>query len=388
MDFRKIITTIARVFVGVLFIFSGFIKANDPLGFSYKLEEYFTVFGTPFFTPFALFLSMAICVFEIFLGFTLLMGVYRKLTAWLLLLMIVFFTFLTFYSAYFNKVTDCGCFGDAIKLTPWESFWKDILLLVLILIIFFNRKYITRFTSRKTAKIVSYAGLAASVLFTLYAWYYLPPIDFRPYAVGKDLKKQMELPPNAVTDSIVMVYVYKDKQTGENREFSYEEVMAGATSDDTKWEYVDRKDKKVREGDKPAIHDFAIYEEDGKDVTQDFLTEAGYRLLVIHYDLKKSNEKAQVKVNGLTMSLIRNSKKLANKPKVKVWGLRGSSGAVADWYRTTHQVPYNLYKADATVLKTIIRSNPGLLLMKDNVVLKMWPATDVPTVDEVYRYTK
>ncbi|MGZ5243004.1 MAG: BT_3928 family protein [Bacteroidia bacterium] len=388
MDFRKIITNAARVFVGLLFIFSGFIKANDPLGFSYKLEEYFAVFGTEIFTPFALSLSMFICVFEIFLGFTLLMGVYRKFTLWMLLLMIVFFTFLTFYSAWFNKVTDCGCFGDAIKLTPWQSFWKDIALLTFILIIFFNQKYLTPIFSRKTGVAISYAGLLASIAFTLYAWYYLPPIDFRPYAIGKDLRKQMEIPPNAEKDSIVMIYVYKNKKSGEDVEFPYDDVMAGKTSDENVWAYVDRKDKKVREGYKAPIHDFAIYKPDGSNITEQFLSETGYRLLVIHYDVQKSYVEAQAKVNGLTMTLLRNNKHKPNKPKIKVWGLSGSSAALVDWYRTTNNVPYTFYQADATVLKTIIRSNPGMVLMKDNVVVEMWPATDVPTDEEIYSYVK
>ena len=140
----KITVSFSRIFVGILFIISGFIKLNDPLGFSYKLQEYFSteVLNIPFLEPYALAISLFVVVFEVILGVFLLIGYKPKFTVWSLLLMIVFFTFLTFYSAYFDKVKDCGCFGDALKLTPWESFTKDVVLLVLILILFLGKSYI------------------------------------------------------------------------------------------------------------------------------------------------------------------------------------------------------------------------------------------------------
>ena len=139
----KTIVGIARIFVGIFFIISGFIKMNDPVGFSYKLQEYFgeDVLNLPFLQPFALGIAVFVVIYELLLGVMLILGYRKKFTMWSLLLMIIFFTFLTFYSAYFNKVTDCGCFGDALPLTPWQSFWKDVVLLVLILLIFIKGKY-------------------------------------------------------------------------------------------------------------------------------------------------------------------------------------------------------------------------------------------------------
>ena len=176
----KFVVNISRLLVGVLFIISGFIKANDPLGFSYKLEEYFTVFGWDFFKPFALFLSVAITVFEIICGVAVLLGSRMKLFAWLLMLMIVFFTFLTFYSAYFNKVTDCGCFGDALHLTPWQSFTKDVILFIFILPIFINRKEIKPLLSAKADNISIGLSTAISLWFNINCMQHLPMIDFRP----------------------------------------------------------------------------------------------------------------------------------------------------------------------------------------------------------------
>lgn len=169
---KKVIVQLARVFVGVLFIFSGFIKLNDPIGFSYKLEEYFEkgVLNIEFLIPYALALAVFIVIFELLLGVTLLLGIAKKITNWSLLLMIVFFTFLTFYSAYFNKVTDCGCFGDAIPLTPWQSFYKDVVLLLLILILFYNQKYIQPIFSRT----VNWSIFSMSLFFLYLVWKLCP----------------------------------------------------------------------------------------------------------------------------------------------------------------------------------------------------------------------
>jgi len=153
----KYIVHISRILVGVLFIISGLIKLNDPLGFSYKLQEYFSqdVLNIPFLEPYALLISVIVVVFEVILGVFLLIGYKPKFTVWSLLGMIVFFTFLTFYSAYFDKVKDCGCFGDALKLTPWESFTKDIILLFFILILYLGRKHIKPLFSQLPTTVIA-----------------------------------------------------------------------------------------------------------------------------------------------------------------------------------------------------------------------------------------
>ncbi len=170
----KVITTITRIFVGVLFIISGLIKANDPLGFSYKLDEYFTVFNTAWMIPASLPMAMLICILEVGLGVAVLVGYRMVLVSWLLLLLIVFFTFLTFYSAYFDVVKDCGCFGDALKLTPWQSFSKDVVLLILILIIFSQRKRITGLFSDRINGIITFAGFILTGWFTWHCYTHLP----------------------------------------------------------------------------------------------------------------------------------------------------------------------------------------------------------------------
>lgn len=190
----KPVTHLSRLLVGLLFIFSGLIKLNDPMGFAFKLNDYFApdVLNLPLLDPWALQIALFVVIFEVVLGVALLLGYRPKFTVWMLLLMIVFFTFLTFYSAYFNKVTDCGCFGDAIPLTPWQSFYKDLVLLVLILILFFNQKHIKPLGSLKFR--FGTVALSALVCGIMAYWVlnHLPFKDFRPYAVGKNIEEGMK----------------------------------------------------------------------------------------------------------------------------------------------------------------------------------------------------
>jgi len=185
----------ARIFTGLLFIFSGFIKANDPTGFGYKLEEYFHVFHTDFLNDYATAIAIVVCALEIILGIWLLLGFYKKLVAWGLLLLIIFFTFLTFYSAFFEVVTSCGCFGDAIPLTPWQSFGKDLVLLALILIIFVYRNQITPLIKDPTNRgLVATFTAVLSFGIGIYTFMYLPFIDFLPYKIGNNIPSLMVLP--------------------------------------------------------------------------------------------------------------------------------------------------------------------------------------------------
>ena len=364
----KILAQISRVLVGVLFIISGFIKANDPLGFSYKLQEYFEVFHMPWLGSAALALAIIICAFEIGLGIALLLGAKMKFTSWALLLLIIFFTWLTFYSWYFNKVTDCGCFGDALHLEPFQSFLKDIVLLILIFFIFVGRKYINPIIGERLSTVLSYAGFAVSLAFSVYCYLHLPVIDFRPYAIGKNIKQGMQLPPDAVKDSIVMVFIYE--KDGKQKEMTSDEIK----SIDSTYKFIDRKDKIIRHGDHPAIHDFSIVAADGTEITEDLLNTDPVFLLVA-YDIKNANEKVQNKINDFV--------NLAQQKGIEFVGLTSSSPKEVDAFRHEHNSMFEYYYCDATTLKTIIRSNPGLLLLKKGTVTAMWHYNDFPTFEEV-----
>jgi uncharacterized membrane protein YphA (DoxX/SURF4 family) len=205
----KIIAQLSRILVGALFVFSGWIKTNDALGFSYKLDEYFNVFGMPWMSAVTLWMAIGISVFEVALGIALLLGVKMRFTAWSLLLLIVYFTFLTFWSWKFDVVKDCGCFGDFMHLTPFTSFMKDIVLLVLILFIFAQKDHIRPLVGEGPSNILALLGVVGAFWYTMNCLNHLPVVDFRPYAVGKSIPDGMKLPPGAKTDSIAMVFIYK-----------------------------------------------------------------------------------------------------------------------------------------------------------------------------------
>lgn len=415
----KFITVFSRIFVGSLFIVSGIIKANDPLGFSYKLEEYFApnVLNLPFLDSYALAFSILVCVSEIVLGIAVLLGSKPKLTSWLLLIMILFFTFLTFYSAYFNKVTDCGCFGDALKLTPWESFTKDLLLLVFILVIFINAKDIKRNTPKEdmiflpvslaaiaffsfvvvkwsfplyfSAGIFLILGFFKRVLthlhidwilaiiatsissyFSFYCLNHLPVKDFRPYAIGKSIKDGRQPPPGAKPYIYENTFVYKNAVTGEEKEFTDKNYPWN----DSAWTFVSRDTKMIQKGDDAPIHDFNLLSPDGNDYTEDILNEPVIFLLV-SYDISKANEKVQPAVNRFVEEV--------NKAGYYFYGLTASSYNEVEDFRHEHQSMFDFYSADGTMLKTMIRSNPGLVLLKNGTVAGLWHFNDFPEFEEV-----
>ncbi len=365
----KLLTNFSRIFVGGLFIFSGFIKANDPMGFGFKLEEYFEVFGTDFMIPTAMSLAIFICVFEVLLGIMLLLGKMPKLVNRLLLAMIVFFTFLTFYSAYFNKVTDCGCFGDAIPLTPWGSFTKDIILLVFIIILIIGEKYINPIFNQKITNYITIGGTLASLIFPLYTYRFLPVIDFRPYKIGADIEKGME---TIKAPIIEMLFVYE--KNGERFEFKADDL--GTVEDLGSYTFVERKDKIIDPGEPAPIHDFVFNDETGMEVTNVFLDQDGYKLLSVQYDLEKTDRDALPLLEALSSTL--------EEQGIKCYHVTAGSKAQIEALGTS----LNFYSVDKTTLKTIVRSTPGLVLFKDNVIVMKWPSTRFPTIDEVMSYVE
>jgi uncharacterized membrane protein YphA (DoxX/SURF4 family) len=350
---------IARFLVGGLFIFSGIIKINDPVGTAIKLEEYFTVFATdfaPFFTafvPFALFLSVVLSVLEVVLGVAVLLNYRMKITAWILVGLIVFFTFLTFYSAYFDKVTDCGCFGDAIKLTPWQSFIKDIILLVLVVFIFLYRKTLEPVLSSKASDISIGLVTALNIFLAVYAIQHLPYIDFRPYKVGKNVPAQM-MPEE---DPVIEYVFLKDGEQVRSKEF---------LSTDNGYEYVEAKvineEKTI-----PKISDYQVTNIEGEDFTEQ--TFEGNKLLIIIHDASKADVENVKDINRLVEVL---------PSSIEPMVLTSSSEKVFDAFRHEVQLAVPYYFTDATVLKAMIRSNPGLMLLQQGTVLGKWHGNDVP----------
>lgn len=349
----RYLVAFSRVFVGILFIISGFIKLNDPVGFSFKLEEYFSqgVLDLPFFMPYALAISLFVVVFEVLLGVMLLIGFRAKFTIWSLLLMIVFFTFLTFYSAYFNKVTDCGCFGDAIKLTPWESFSKDVVLLVFIVILFIGRNHVKPIFGSNTKRVVTAVSLVICILFANYVLRHLPAIDFRPYKIGANIKDGMEIPEDA--QKPVFDYAWKFNVNGEEKV-----VVTNGDYPSVDGEFIDVKTTEIQKGYEPPIHDFTI-EQNGEDFASSLLLEPKLMMLVA-YDLRKSNYKAFPELS----EVIRKAKNEG----FKVIGMSASGPEQTNKLVKEYGLDTEFYFTDETTLKTIIRSNPGVLVLEKGTI--------------------
>ncbi len=344
---------LVRVFVGVLFIVSGFIKLNDPVGFSFKLEEYFSpsVLDLGMFIPYALAISILVVILEVLLGVMLLIGYKIKFTLWSLLAMIVFFTFLTFYSAYFNKVTDCGCFGDAIKLTPWESFTKDIVLLVLILLLFFGKKYITPLFSPTIKKVIMVLSLVACVGYAYHVLNHLPVIDFRPYEIGKNIEDGMGVPegaPKAIYD-----YAWEFNVNGKQ-----EIIVTNGDYPTVDGEFIGVETTEVQKGYEPPVHDFTI-EKDGEDFAASLLKEPKL-VMVVAYDLRKSNTSI--------FSEIKNTTDTALAKGYRVIGMSASGPDQTAELVDEFGLDFSFYFTDETTLKTIVRSNPGVLVLEKGTI--------------------
>jgi uncharacterized membrane protein YphA (DoxX/SURF4 family) len=364
--FKKIIDQFSRYFVGGLFIFSGLIKLNDPIGTKIKLEEYFEVFTEDFgsffhyFIPYALEIGFIMIVLEIALGVAVLIYYRMRVTTWILLGLLVFFTFLTFYSAYFNKVTDCGCFGDAIKLTPWQSFTKDIILMVFVLHLFWYRKTYTPALRTREGHAVVAGATVLSIFLGVYAIRHLPFIDLRAYRIGNNIPEQM-IP----QEQPKFEYVFVDKKNG--GEITSEKYLLDTT------QYKYKSVRQTNEGrTKAKITDYAVSNVEGEDVTQN--TFEGAKLLIIIYNVEEANTKNLGAIAQLSRDL---------EGKVEVMALTSSSGEQFENFRHEYQLPVPYYFADATVLKTIVRSNPGLTLWKDGTVKGMWHHNDTPEAAEV-----
>jgi uncharacterized membrane protein YphA (DoxX/SURF4 family) len=355
-------TDVSRYLVGGLFIFSGMIKINDPVGTAIKLEEYFEVFAGDIaeffslFSPFSLPLAVTLNVLEVALGIALIMRFRTRITLWALLLLIVFFTFLTFYSAYFNKVTDCGCFGDAIKLTPWESFYKDIILLGLIGYMFAVRKRITD-NSFATSGVIVLSVTMISFFLAIYAIRHEPFIDFRAYKVGTDLNK-------AIVAEEAPIFEYVFEKAGE--QVTSRQYLSEAEGYQLISHRIINEDKS-----NPKIANYNLWSDEG-DFTEESLQ--GTKLYVIVHSVSKTNTKAFADINRLMSTLPSSGEvvMLTSSSAQEVLQLRAETGFKAPFYY-----------GDATLLKTIIRGNPGLILLREGVVLGKWHYNDVPSVLEV-----
>src|SRR5690606_23341367 len=324
-------------------------------GFSFKLEEYFSsgVLNLPFLEPIALEISLAVVILEVLLGVMLLVGFRIKFTIWSLFVMIVFFTFLTFYSAYFNKVTDCGCFGDAIKLTPWESFFKDIILLILILVLLYGKKHLKPLFGNNFKRYIVALTLIGCVIFAYYVLNHLPAIDFRPYKIGANIEEGMGVPEGA--PAAIFDYAWKFKVNGEEKV-----IVTQGDYPSVDGEFIGVETTEVQKAYEPPIHDFTI-ERGGEDFTESFLQEPKL-VMVIAYDLRKSNFAPFGQMNQVLDEAIKNG--------YKVIGMSASDTEYTEKIKKDYKLAFDFYFTDETTLKTIVRSNPGILVLERGTIMQ------------------
>jgi uncharacterized membrane protein YphA (DoxX/SURF4 family) len=373
----KIISTVSRIIVGSLFIFSGLVKLNDPYGTAYKLEEYFHVFSADFgsffefFIPYSLFLSIAIVGLEVILGVAVLLNYRMKQTTWILLLLIVFFTFLTFYSFYFDKVKECGCFGTLIVLTPKQSFYKDLVLLFFILIIFFlGRNQASVFNSVKGDMIM----LMVSAL-TFYAGYHaashLPYFDTLNFKTGNHI-------PTLMKAEETPRYKFILSKEGKEFEFLQENYPSDTSYKFVRYELLNKDTTKLV----PKIIGFSVDSDEG-DKTDEILT--GKRLIITMPDVKKAfNNCSDGCVNDLK-ALVTQAEKLGLSPVILT---DPGSAEILELFRHELQLAVPYYFMDDVILKMMVRSNPGIVLLKDGTVKGKWHYNDIPDSDKLQMLLK
>lgn len=375
---KKIALNFSRIFVGTLFIFSGLIKANDPLGFGYKLQEYFDVFHMPFLAGMATGIAILLCVLEIVLGALLLFGFWNRKVTGGLLAIIIFFTFLTFVSAAFKVVTSCGCFGDAIPLTPWQSFSKDLVLLVLIIYLFINRDAIKPITSNPKVQQSLFALVTlVSLGFGIFTYSTLPVLDFLPYKVGANIPELMKIPEGAKGDEYAIMYKMSNKKTGEKKVMSDKDYLKTEIWKDENWEIVGNPDKVlVKKGYEPKIKDLVINDASGTDYTKELIENPFYNLIIVAYNLDETNENAMAKLNALALNA-------AQQYNIRTVLLTSSSAQTADAFSKKMKLFAEVFYADAVPLKSMVRSSPGVLLLKNGVVINKWHYHTVPSFDQL-----
>lgn len=354
----KYIIQLLRVIVGLLFIFSGLVKAIDPLGLSYKMQEFFDLWGWGSLNSYTLALSVTMIAFEIVAGVALLLGWKAKWIVWLLLLLIVFFTFLTGYAHFSGKFKNCGCFGDCIPITSKTSFIKDLVLLVMILVLLIGKKFIQPLFSNRATHVLLGISVILSAGLQWYAWALLPPIDCLPFKKGNSIPEKMKPPTGALTDSFAIRYIYE--KNGTRYEFSPTELPA----DFKTYKYIDRIDKLVRKGNaEPPIKGFALRGITGADST-DIILNYEQAILVFVEELGK--------MPGNWKEKLRPVVELANTKFIPVCLVTTSIESVKADLKDVGMDDLPIFSCDFTAIRTAARSWPTYYLLNRGRVENKW----------------
>jgi hypothetical protein len=363
----KTIFTISRLFAGFVFIFSGFVKAIDPTGYAIKIEEYFIAFHVDFLNSITLPLAILLSAAELMIGLNLLVRTRMKFTIWLLTLFMTYFTILTFILALANPVSDCGCFGDAVKLTNWQTFWKNIIIDVPTLVLFINRDKPVRLSACRIEWTLSVLNLALPVLLSVYCLRHEPVLDFRPYKIGTYIPDEMIVPEGVPLDEYETILIYE--KDGVQKEFS----ETNYPWQDTAWKWIETRQNLISKGYEPPIHDFSITNSEGTDITNQILTDDGFVLLIIAPKLEHASLRGMAKMNDMALK--------AQELGMDVYGLTASPTSEIDKFMNAVNPSFDICIVDETTLETIMRSNPGLMILREGTIWEKCSFRDIPAAN-------
>ncbi|MCX6246838.1 MAG: DoxX family protein [Bacteroidetes bacterium] len=360
----KVFRNASRIIIGLIFIFSGFVKGIDPLGFTYRLEDYFQVFGTPWANPFALYLTIFLCTVEFMIGISLLLNLWIRWSAWWLLGFMIFFTCLTFFDAVYNLVPDCGCFGDAITLTNLQTFLKNIVLMIFVIPVFTGRKKFKNWSplwAQKTFLLIfGLAFLGVSV----YCYRHLPFIDFMGWKVGNKI--------NVPASPLKFYVTFKNKLTGEEKEYLTPDYPWKDSVWMSQWAFKGQRAVDPSKGRELALR---IEDERGADVSGSIIDNPDLQFILVAWDLGRTDTAAFHKILPFY--------KKAAKEGYSFVCLTSSVQADIHKFRMANGTAFSFYNADDVALKMMIRSNPGLILIRNGIVLAKWPFRKFPSYELV-----
>ena len=354
-----------RFLLGATFVFSGFVKAIDPIGTQYKLQDYISAVGMGGIVPdiVTLLASVALSALEFSLGVFVLFAIRRHLVSKILVAFMAVMTLITVWIALFNPVKDCGCFGEALRLTNVQTLLKNIVLLAASVVVAWRPLRMYRFLSRSTQWIAINYTILFVLLLSVHCLYHLPLIDFRPYHIGMNIKKGMEIPAGAPQPEFETTFILQ--KNGVKKEFTLDNYP------DSSWQFVDSKTVQTKEGYVPPIHDFSIQKADGDDITDSVLTAKGYIFLLVSPHLEQADDSNFGDIDLLY--------EYCQERKIPFYCLTASTKKDIDHWADITGAEYPFCFTDETTLKTIIRSNPGLLLLKDGTIIRKWSHNDLPS---------
>jgi len=351
----RVVLHVLRLLASGVFVFSGFVKAVDPLGTVYKIEDYLKAFGDSWtaLTVVAFPAALLLIAVELMIGIQLLMMIRFRISALLSLLFMLVMTPLTLYIALENPVTDCGCFGDALKISNWQTFGKNgVLLIITLLLVVYRSKFKTFFV-RKMENTLAIVFLLASVGFMTFNLMHLPILDFRPYKIGVNIPEAMQIPPGSPIDEYSYRFTYK--KDGEVKEFGLDALP------DSTWTFVEQHSELIKKGYEPPIHNFTILNANYEDVGPELLTYPGKTYLMIMYDVTKASTKGVSELNAFYAAQSVN--------KIRFVGVTASSAADVEVFKKKHWLTFPIYTADPVFLKTMIRANPGLMVIENGTII-------------------